>query len=70
MSEADISIKLQSLAFMLYTIQGHESPGFVPPPCVPACGVLCCAMCSTETIPHSLLWAWLGMADVGNTALL
>ena len=64
----EINIKLLSLVFMPSTLQGHESPGFVPPLYEHVeCYVERCV--AQKAFPCSLLGAWLGMADVCNTAL-
>lgn len=46
---ADINIKLLSLVFMPLLYEAMNPQGLFP--LVPACGVLCRAMCSTESIP-------------------
>lgn len=65
----DIDIKLRVLFLCLLLYETMNPQGLFPPLYKHVeCYVKRCA--AQNAFPCSLLWAWLGMADVCNTALL
>lgn len=68
-ASVDICMKLPSLVFMFLLYEAMNPQGWFPPLYRHVeCYVERCV--AQKAFPCSLLWAWLGMADVCNTAPL